>query len=139
MVDSILQACFYTFMVTAGKKTRLESGIRTFLFKPRRLPGFPPPKPRRKLSWEQNFILWAPAAVLPFIYLGAVRLADCTVTFILTDHFRHLSLEQLPRWQPPVCILVPVISFIPIARHFRLIERWLGQVCEDKDKKNRDV
>ena len=110
----------------------LRQGVmRTSLFKPRRVPGLAPPKPS-KLSWQRTLGLFVIVLVLSLTFVGGIRLLDCTVTYFRIGSFRHLSLSELPSWQPPVCIFSTFAVLALIAWRFRLVYRFVRFIDGDE-------
>lgn len=102
------------------------SVMRTFLFKPRRLPGFPPPKSSRKFSWRTTLLLFGIVAAFSFSYVGTLLLLDCIVTYFRIGIFQHLGLNDLPVWQAPVCMFSTLALLVGIVWWFRLLDRLFG-------------
>ena len=60
---------------------------------------------------------------LLFSFVVAVRLLDCCITYLRIGSFRHLSLDDLPSWQAPVCVLSAYALLAGIVWWFRLLDR----------------
>src|SRR3569832_67132 len=102
--------------------------MRGILFKPIRIPGLQhskPGKPRKPLSLRSAIILAGLSAALAFLLLAGIYITSHVVTFIwtITTKPTPKSVEELPLWTIPVCMLSPVLVFVAFAWRFRLAER----------------
>ncbi|MGP8198276.1 MAG: hypothetical protein ACLQU4_02095 [Limisphaerales bacterium] len=76
------------------------------------------------------------SATVSLILLAGVYTTSFLVTLIWTiaTKTKLKSVEELPLWTIPVCILSPVLLFIAVVWRFRLIER-LARFIREEDEK----
>jgi energy-coupling factor transporter transmembrane protein EcfT len=111
--------------------------MRDFLFKPRHIPGLSRRKPRTRLSTVRKLILMAITVFVLLLWLGGLRLSSIAITYIRTGTAKHLSLEELPIWQPPVCIVFMFLVMAAIVWRFRLNNRFIQFVRGDKNETHK--
>jgi hypothetical protein len=111
--------------------------MRGILFKPIHIPGLRHSKPRKPLSLRSTIILTTLSAGSVFLLLGGIYVTTYAVTFIWTISADPTpkSVEELPLWTIPVCMLSPVFLFVAVAWRFRLVER-LARFVREKEKRD---
>ena len=86
------------------------------------------------MSWRAALLLFGIVAPFSFAFAGTLRLLDCGVTYFRIGSFQHLSLNDLPLWQPPVCILSTFALLAGIICWLRLLDHLFRFL--DRDEKN---
>lgn len=111
--------------------------MRGILFKPIHIPGLRQSKPRKPLSLRSTIIVMGLSAAVVFFLLGGIYVTTYAVTFIwtITTEPTPKSIEELPLWTIPFCMLSPVLVFFAIAWRFRLVER-LARFIREKEKRD---
>lgn len=111
--------------------------MRGILFKPIHVPGFRRSEPCELRSLRFTIILMALSVASLSALLGGIYVTTYTVTFIWTVTTEPIpkSVEELPLWTIPVCVLSPVLVFVAIAWRFRLMERF-ARFIREEDKRD---
>ncbi|MEI7941250.1 MAG: hypothetical protein WCK27_31630 [Verrucomicrobiota bacterium] len=106
--------------------------MRNFLFKPRWIPGLPPPKPPTRLSAKAYGIMFVAVLIIALLWIAGLRLTSIVLTYLSTGRAKRLPLEELPLWHAPVCILFVFGVMGAAAWRFKLIERFVQFIRDHK-------
>lgn len=110
--------------------------MRGFMFKPIPIPGFHHSKPHKRRSLRFKLIALLFAVALIFAVLAGVYVTTYVVTFIwmVTTEPRPKTVEDLPLWTIPICMLSPILVILGIAWRFRLGERFALFLREEDER-----
>jgi len=68
--------------------------------------------------------------IVSLLWLAGLHLSSTAITCVRTGTAKHLSLEELPIWQPPVCIVFMFLLMAAIVWRFRLTNRFFSSCVQ---------
>jgi hypothetical protein len=99
--------------------------MRHFLTKPRRLPGLTQPRTRTRLSIGRTLVLASLVLVASLLWVAGLRFTSILLTYVTTGAAVRHSLDELPIWHAPACIVFMYLAAATIIWRFKLHHRLL--------------